>query len=65
MAKAFSGRFNCIPLCIASSAKADSPSPATSRSLFDPAKHMRVSEVRPGMKGYGRFGFLWNRARKI
>lgn len=23
------------------------------RSLFDPARHMRVSEVRPGMKGYG------------
>src|SRR2546423_11171314 len=21
--------------------------------LFDPARHMRVSEVRPGMKGYG------------
>jgi hypothetical protein len=27
-------------------------SPATS-SLFDPAKYMRVSEVKPGMKGYG------------
>src|SRR5579862_5955541 len=22
-------------------------------SLFDPARHMRVSEVRPGMTGYG------------
>ena len=22
-------------------------------ALFDPARHMRVSEVRPGMKGYG------------
>ena len=29
---------------------ADSAAPAT---LFDPAKYMRVSEVKPGMKGYG------------
>jgi hypothetical protein len=29
-----------------------------SHSLFDPAKHMRVSEVRPGMKGYGLSVFL-------
>src|SRR2546421_456116 len=30
------------------------PQPAsTVPSLFDPARHMRVSEVRPGMKGYG------------
>ena len=27
--------------------------PTTAPSLFDPARHMRVSEVRPGMKGYG------------
>jgi len=31
-------------------ARGDAP-PA--KSLFDPARHMRVSEVRPGMKGYG------------
>src|SRR6185436_1608569 len=31
-------------------ARADSPRPAP---LFDPARHMHVSEVRPGMKGYG------------
>jgi hypothetical protein len=44
---------------------AESPAtaPATqpvieNRSLFDPAKHMRVSEVRPGMKGYGLSVFL-------
>jgi hypothetical protein len=30
-------------------------------SLFDPAKHMRVSEVRPGMKGYGLSVFLGTR----
>lgn len=26
--------------------------PANANSLFDPARHMRVSEVKPGMKGY-------------
>src|SRR5256885_10959473 len=31
----------CAPLL-----RADTP-------LFDPARHMRVSEVKPGMKGYG------------
>ena len=34
-----------------------SPTPANPdsalASLFDPARHMRVCEVRPGMKGYG------------
>src|SRR5437868_1431698 len=28
-------------------------SPTTRPSLFDPTRHMRVEEVRPGMKGYG------------
>src|SRR3954470_13942620 len=27
--------------------------PAPSPSLFDPARHMRVAEVKAGMKGYG------------
>lgn len=27
--------------------------PTTRPSMFDPAQHMRVDEVRPGMKGYG------------
>src|SRR4051794_18069042 len=35
----------------APSARADVP--ATRPSLFDPARHMRVSEVKPGMKGFG------------
>src|SRR4051812_5406091 len=26
---------------------------ARAEALFDPARHMRVSEVKPGMKGYG------------
>src|SRR3954453_6363978 len=29
------------------------PEDSTLPPLFDPARHMRVSEVRPGMKGYG------------
>ena len=38
--------------------QADAPAPAprgreAQRELFDPARHMRVAEVRPGMKGYG------------
>src|SRR5687768_14610428 len=37
--------------CVARTAPA---APADSRpSLFDPQRHMRVSEVKPGMKGYG------------
>jgi hypothetical protein len=37
-------------------ALAETPSvvaPASAPGLFDPARHMHVSEVRPGMKGYG------------
>ena len=43
------------PLLLAATvalARPDAQEPA-SNSLFDPARHMRVSEVRPGMKGYG------------
>ncbi len=36
------------PFFLTASLKADSPA-----LLFDPARHMRVAEVRPGMKGYG------------
>jgi hypothetical protein len=39
------GLFVLFTLC--TSLKAETP------SLFDPARHMHVSEVRPGMKGYG------------
>ena len=37
----------CVLALTASSGRAES------MPLFDPARHMRVSEVRPGMKGYG------------
>jgi hypothetical protein len=40
-----------VNLSSLSQAVAEVPSPAV--SLFDPARHMHVSEVRPGMTGYG------------
>ncbi len=39
-----------------SAAQAEAPATRVAeaqRELFDPARHMRVAEVRPGMKGYG------------
>lgn len=48
-----------LPLCWSPTLRADvpvAPAAAVTRptsSLFDPARHMRVSEVKPGMKGYG------------
>src|SRR5256885_10911962 len=41
-----------VPLLPVAFARAESPSTQPAE-LFDPARHMRVSEVRPGMKGYG------------
>jgi len=41
---------------LANRAAAESPAastPAAVAGLFDPARHMHVAEVRPGMKGYG------------
>src|SRR5687767_6183416 len=40
-----------ILLSLLSVARAEAP--ATLPALFDPARHMRVSEVRDGMRGYG------------
>jgi hypothetical protein len=37
----------------AGAASAQPTTQPTAAGLFDPARHMRVSEVRPGMKGYG------------
>ncbi|MGD0390929.1 MAG: hypothetical protein ABSC42_18445 [Tepidisphaeraceae bacterium] len=34
-------------------------------SLFDPARHMRVSEVKPGMKGYGLTVFSGTKIEKF
>jgi hypothetical protein len=55
-------------------ARAESPAPAhdapaaslsTQDSLFDPARHMRVSEVRPGMTGYGLTVFKGTKIEKF
>ena len=40
-----------LNVCGLSIVRGDAPPAAV--SLFDPARHMRVSEVRPGMTGYG------------
>ena len=34
-------------------------------SLFDPARHMRVSEVRPGMRGYGLSVFMGTKVERF
>src|SRR2546421_650650 len=43
----------CAPLL-----RADTP-------LFDPARHMRISEVKPGMKGYGLSVFSGTKIEKV
>jgi hypothetical protein len=50
MRKAFGLWVICAVLLPAGAARADGTG---GNSLFDPAHYMRVSEVRPGMKGYG------------
>ena len=48
------GRFAvAVLLIVACAARVSWADPATQASLFDPSRYMRVSEVRPGMKGYG------------
>jgi hypothetical protein len=39
--------------------------PEAAGSLFDPARHMRVSEVRPGMKGYGLSVFMGTKIERF
>ncbi|HEY2588075.1 MAG TPA: hypothetical protein VGI81_20195 [Tepidisphaeraceae bacterium] len=55
-------------------ARAESPAPhdvpataslSTQDSLFDPARHMHVSEVRPGMTGYGLTVFKGTKIEKF
>ncbi len=47
-------------------ARADSPIPVQPVvSLFDPARHMHVSEVRPGMTGYGLTVFKGSKIEKF
>jgi hypothetical protein len=49
-------------VCACCSALAEAPA---ARSLFDPARHMRVSEVRPGMKGHGLSVFSGTRIERF
>src|SRR4051812_34258967 len=57
------GLLGATGTCTAAAARAAEPTAAASlpsaaalspgTSVFDPARHMRVAEVKPGMKGYG------------
>jgi hypothetical protein len=47
MLKHFPAIIATLVVFVAATARADTP------ALFDPNRHMRVDEVRPGMKGYG------------
>src|SRR5215204_2274234 len=52
----FPMRFLCFVLLLTllvPVSRADSP-----KTLFDPNRHMRISEVKPGMKGYGLSVFM-------
>jgi hypothetical protein len=42
-----------------------SPATQPAQSLFDPARHMRVADVRPGMKGYGLSVFTGTKIEKF
>jgi len=44
---------------------AHAESPATRPSLFDPARHMKVSEVAPGMRGYGLSVFSGSKVERF
>jgi hypothetical protein len=56
-----------LPHLAAPFARAEQPAhPSTDQTrFFDPARHMRVSEVRPGMKGYGLSVFHGTRIEKF
>lgn len=49
----------------AAGAQLDSPSHSTQASLFNPERHMLVSEVREGMKGYGLTVFEGTKIEKF
>lgn len=50
---------------VAGAQAADAPSQSTQNSLFNPERHMRVSEVRRGMKGYGLSVFEGTKIEKF
>ncbi len=66
-------KFTCFVFCmtvatgaLSSSLLAEPPAPiAATQSLFNPARHMRVSEVKIGMKGYGLSVFKGTKIEKF
>ena len=52
-----------LVLCISAIARADEQRKLP--ALFDPARHIRVSEIRPGMKGYGLSVFKGTKIEKF
>jgi hypothetical protein len=61
MAKCVALAFLALILASGGIARADTR-PA---SLFDPARHMRISEIKPGMKGYGLTVFSGTKIEKF
>src|SRR5215207_5365201 len=50
----------------AADAAANGPEEASASSnLFDPAKHMKINEIRPGMKGYGLSVFMGTKIERF
>lgn len=52
-------------VCVEGAALADRKLVAASTSLFDPLRHMRVSEVHPGMKGHGLSVFMGTKIERF
>ena len=50
---------------VAPGGSGQSPHDSQPPTLFDPARHMHVSEVRPGMKGYGLSVFSGTKIEKF
>src|SRR5687768_11821666 len=54
-----------VVIATKSAPAAGTTKPADEPSLFDPSRHMRVSEVRPGMKGYGLSVFMGTKIERF
>lgn len=57
--------FFLVAPSFANAAQLNIPSQSTQASLFNPERHMLVSEVRPGMKGYGLTVFEGTKIEKF
>src|ERR1700684_4376270 len=54
-----------LVLAVAPRLLAEGPGSQSQKSLFDPDRHMHVSEVRPGMTGYGLTVFKDDKIEKF